>query len=79
MNAWTACGSEIEWMWIFPLLFFLVMIGMMIMFWRRGLPLCHEMMGHDNQETIRQILDRRYASGELIKEQYDGMKRNLAW
>lgn len=28
-------------------------------------------------ETPRQILDRRYASGELTKEQYEQMKRDL--
>ncbi len=78
MNAWTACGPEMGWMWIVPVLFFLAMGGMMIMFWRRGLLPCHAMMGHHEQETSRQILDRRYAGGELRKEQYDEMKRNLA-
>jgi putative membrane protein len=28
-------------------------------------------------ETPRQILDRRYASGEITKEQYDQMKRDI--
>jgi uncharacterized membrane protein len=35
------------------------------------------MMGHHEQETARHILDRRYASGELRKEQYEEMKRHL--
>ncbi len=77
MNARTACGPGIGWMWILPLPFFLVMVGKMIMFWRRGVLPCHGMMGRDKQETIRQILDRRYAGGEFRKEQYDEMKRNL--
>lgn len=34
-------------------------------------------MGRDKQETMRQILDRRYVGGEFRKEQYDEMKRNL--
>lgn len=38
---------------------------------------CHGMMGRDKQETMRQILDRRYVGGEFRKEQYDEMKRNL--
>ncbi len=36
MNARTACGPGIGWMWTLPLPFFLVMVGMMIMFWRWG-------------------------------------------
>ncbi len=28
-------------------------------------------------ETSRQILDRRYASGEITKEQYEQMKRDI--
>ena len=38
---------------------------------------CHGLMGRDKQEAIRQILDRCYAGGELRKEQYDEMKRNV--
>lgn len=73
MNPSTWCGPG---MWIFPFLFFVLMIGMMF-FWRRGrLPWCG-MMGNHSHETPRQILDRRYASGEVTKEQYDEMKRNL--
>jgi uncharacterized membrane protein len=35
------------------------------------------MMGHHQHETPRQILDRRYASGELTKEQYVEVKGKL--
>ena len=34
--------------------------------------------GSGNRETPREILDRRFASGELTKEQYEEMKRTLA-
>jgi putative membrane protein len=78
MNPWTWCGPGMGWMMIFPFLFFLLMIVMMVLFWRRGfrLPWCG-MMGDHSRETPRQILDRRYASGEITKEQYDETKRNL--
>ncbi len=62
--------------WIFPLfclLFMVIMMaacrGMCFRFGHRG-----RGRGH---ETTRQILDRRYASGEIDKDQYDAMRRNL--
>ena len=62
------------WMWIFPFLFFLCMIGM---FWWRGFGRSGRMGGHFH-ETPRQVLDRRYASGEVTQQHYDEMRRNLA-
>ena len=80
MNTWGWCGpgTGMGWMWIFPFLFFLFMIAMMGLFWRRGFrpPWCGTMGDHAH-ETPRQILDRRYAGGDLTKDQYDEMKRNL--
>lgn len=78
MWAWCGPGTGMGWMWIFPPLFLLVMIGIMAFVWRGGFrPWCG-MMGDHRHETPRQILDRRYAGGELTKEQYDEMRRNLA-
>ena len=78
MWAWCAPGAGMGWMWIFPLLFFVVMIGIMVLLWWRGFrPWCG-MMGDHQHETPRQILDRRYASGEITKQQYDEMRSNLA-
>jgi hypothetical protein len=45
-------------MWIFPLLFFVVLIGMMGVFWRRGLGAGCAMKGDHRPEVPRQILDR---------------------
>ena len=72
------CGPGFGWMWIFPLLLFVLMVAMMALFWHRGFrgPWCGMgMMG--GHETPRQILDRRYASGEITKDQYSEMKRDL--
>jgi putative membrane protein len=32
---------------------------------------------NDKRESPREILDRRYASGEITKEQYEEMRRTL--
>jgi putative membrane protein len=66
-------------MWMFPFLFFAFMIAIVGFFWRRGFqgPWSGMMQQH-GPETPRQILDRRYASGEVTKEQYDEMRHSLA-
>lgn len=65
------------WMWIFPFLFLIVIFVFMSIFFRRG-PGCggrdHDCTPH---ETPRQILDRRYASGEISKEEYETIKHDL--
>jgi putative membrane protein len=66
-------------MWMFPLLFLVVLVLCVALFVRgpwwsgRG----HE-RGSEHRETAREILDRRFASGEITKEQYEEMKRTLA-
>jgi uncharacterized membrane protein len=37
----------------------------------------HHARSRDGRETARQILERRYASGELNKDQYDAVRRDL--
>ncbi len=63
--------------WIFPLLCLLIMAFMMIgcggMLSRFG----HGGRHGDGRETARQILERRYASGEIGKDQYDALRRDL--
>ena len=63
--------------WVFPLLCLLFMAIMMLA--------CHAMpfrFGHcarsgDRGESAGQVLDRRYAGGEIGKEQYEAMRRDL--
>lgn len=67
--------------WFFPLLCLIFMIGMMFMMFRHGG--CMSMFrgaraGRDEErETPRQILDRRLASGEIARDQYETLKRAL--
>ena len=63
--------------WIFPLFCLLFMVIMMI----AGRGMCFR-FGHRDRdrghESTREILDRRYASGEIDKGQYDAMSRDLS-
>ncbi len=63
------------WMWIFPLIFLVVLV----LFLSRGMgwPGCGHRRPHDREETAREILDRRYARGEITREQYQQMKKDL--
>lgn len=61
--------------WAMPMfggpLLLIVIVGIVIYYFtRRGVG--------PGVATPREILDRRFASGEISKEQYDQMKRDLA-
>lgn len=76
----TTWGFYFPMFWIFPLLGMIVMVVMMFM--RGGMGCMHSggSTGHradDRHETPRQILDRRYASGEITREQYEQTKRDI--
>ena len=65
-------------MWMFPFFFLIVLVLCVVLFargpWWFGRD--HDHSGH--RDTAREILDRRFANGELTKEQYEEMKRTLA-
>ncbi|MEB0027717.1 SHOCT domain-containing protein [Pseudomonas sp. MH9.2] len=64
------------WMWIFPLIFLIVML---IFLFRSGcLPMCGGHKTHEKrEESARELLDRRYARGEINREEYQQMKKDL--
>jgi putative membrane protein len=78
-------GPHFHWFWIFPLIFVILMVVFAaFMFRRMGHWRSSSGHRHDwgpfggwGSETPRQILDRRYASGEITKEQYDEMNRDI--
>lgn len=56
-------------MWIFPLIFLVVML----IFLLRGVG----PRRRDREESAKEILDRRYARGEIGQEEYQRMKKDL--
>ena len=63
------------WMWVFPLLFFVVML--LFLFRGASWPMCGGHGMHKREESAREILDRRYARGEISREDYQQMKKDL--
>ncbi|MHB1678358.1 MAG: SHOCT domain-containing protein [Sulfuriferula sp.] len=65
------------WMWIFPLIFFIVFL--VFIFRSGGLPMCskHETHGK-REESAREVLDRRYARGEIDQAAYQQIKKDLS-
>jgi len=63
--------------WVFPVFFLIVLIGVVVLL-LRGSGFGRSQDGGGRRETAREILDRRYANGELTKEQYEEMKQTLA-
>jgi putative membrane protein len=76
-------GSYFPMFWIFPLLCVIFVVAMMFMMFRRGGMGCMPFGGGaahrkgNRHDTARQILDRRYANGEISKEQYEQMRHDM--
>ena len=88
---WWHGGHGYPFWWIFPLMFFLFMVVMCFLMMRRGGMGCmwrnwmdgpeyrDSMNRHrgERTETALEILDRRYASGEIDKHEYEEKKSVL--
>ena len=71
-------------MWIFPLIFLIVLL---VFLFRGGgggggWPMCggwgmRDRGMRDTEESAKEILDRRYARGEISREEYQRMKKEL--
>ena len=66
------------WMWIFPLSFLAICLIFLFAYlcWCPG-ALGARRVRRELSEAVREILDRRYVSGEINAEQYEEMKRVL--
>jgi putative membrane protein len=66
------------WMWIVPLSFVIICLFIAFAYLFRGPRWFYGPRGRQELgEAAREILDRRYASGEITREQYEEMKRVL--
>jgi len=71
-------GHGFGFMWLFPIFFFVVFVFFMRGMFGRGSSGCG--LHGDNastRESAREILDKRFAKGEITKEEYEGMKKTL--
>lgn len=68
-------------MWIFPLVMIALMVTLCVLLFRRGcVPWWHGSgypPGGPTQETPLDILKRRYVSGEITKEDFERMKKDI--
>jgi putative membrane protein len=73
MYEWHGWWPVMGLMWIFPLLFLVVVVALVLRspWWSR------DERSAPRRETAREVLERRYASGEITKEQFEDMKRTL--
>ena len=68
------------WGWIFPLFFLALMVVFLVFMMRGGLgggPMCGPHRTSGPGETPREVLDRRYAHGEITREEYQLMRKDL--
>ncbi len=71
-------GHGFGFMWLIPLFFFVVMLFCMRGMFGRGSPGCGSHEGDTSHlESAREILDKRFAKGEITREEYEEMKKAL--
>lgn len=70
--------------WVMPFLFFLLCIFLVALFFRRGrlsgmmCPMCgHHHRHHEESVGAKEILEKRYARGEIGREEYQKIKEDL--
>ncbi len=66
---WSGCGGGFMW------IVFFILIGVVVYFVLRNAK--SSAPQNTRRETPMEVLKRRYAKGEITKEQFDEMKRDL--
>jgi putative membrane protein len=71
-------GHGFGFMWLIPLLFIVVMLFCMRGMFGKGSPGCGSHRSDTpDRESAREILDQRFAKGEITREEYKEMKMAL--
>ena len=75
MFAYEGAWNGFHWWWLIPIA--MMVLGFLIMRGRRrGLTDCS--IYRHASESAREILDKRYALGEISKEEYEEKKRDMS-
>jgi len=78
MNPTQWGGDGFGFMWLIPLIFFVIFIVFMRGMFGRGSPGCGPHGDNaTHQENAREILDKRFAKGEITREEYEEIKKTL--
>jgi len=72
---WDGPWYGFHWMWIWPLIF--VVVFVLYLFRGPGWAMWGRHKRHDREENAREILDRRFAKGEINREEYQRMRKDL--
>jgi len=77
MRPWMMAGYG--WMWLIPV-FWIVLVGLIIWAIVASVRSSHESKGSDSSKTdsALEMLKKRYARGEISKEEYEEKKKDLA-
>jgi len=59
------------------LLFLMIVAGIVLIFWALTRGTSHKSPGSSATETPLQILDKRYAAGEIDRKEYERIKNDL--
>lgn len=83
LSHWNCYGSEYGWFWCFPFFFFFMFLLMVFLFrgWRRRSYYCAwpwwGYYNKGNKSDAINILKKRYAKGDISKEEFDGMIKDI--
>lgn len=71
-------GHGFGFMWLIPFFFFFVFVFFMRGMFGRGSSGCGSHGDNEtHKESSREILDKRFAKGEITKHEYEDMKKTL--
>jgi putative membrane protein len=64
--------------WLFPAIFFFIFVGGLALFFKRGgVSGCGHHEHHGESVSAKDILERRYARGEIGRDEYLKIKQDL--